>query len=207
MNKSMRKAFTLIEVLISTLLLSIVLTGLYGVLDTQRRSVNVIKENLDRSIEQDRAIMVLYQDILQSDGNITLKKSERDTICMESTTNSLYGLDVAKVCWLVLKDEESLARVEGNNYKLPLGLENKVEVDIVAKGVKLFDIYTDKKSGDYLVVLQELNKEPFSFLIQGKIAPPKPKKKPKKKKPHKKDNNKTENNTTTPTDPEREGLI
>jgi len=72
MNKSMRKAFTLIEVLISTLLLSIVLTGLYGILDTQRRSVKVIKENLDRSIEQDRAIMVLYQDILQSDGNIIL---------------------------------------------------------------------------------------------------------------------------------------
>jgi len=120
---------------------------------------------------------------------------------MESTTNSLYGLDVAKVCWLVLKDEESLARVEGNNYKLPLGLENKVEVDIVAKGVKLFDIYTDKKSGDYLVVMQELNKEPFSFLIQGKIAPPKPKKKkPKKKKRKKRETNTTETNTTTPTE-------
>jgi len=209
MNKSMRKAFTLIEVLIATILMAIVLTGLYSVLDTQRRSVKVIKENLDRSIEQDRAIMVLYQDIMHSDGNITLKKSERDTICMESTTNSLYGLDVAKVCWVVLKDGESLARVEGNSYKLPLGLEDKVEVDIVAKGVKLFDIYKDKKSGDYLVVMQELNKEPFSFLIQGKIEPPKPpkpKKKPKtRNRTHnKKDNNSTENNSTTPSTTERD---
>ena len=190
----MRKAFTLIEVLIATMLLAIVLTGLYSVLDTQRRSVKVIKENLDRSIEQDRAIMVLYQDILKSDGNITLKKSERDTICMESTQNSLYGLDVAKVCWLVLKDGDSLARVEGNNYKLPLGLENRVEIDIVAKGVKLFDIYRDKKSGNYLVVMQELNKEPFSFLLQGKIAPPKPKPKPKKR-PKSNKNQNDKNNT------------
>ena len=211
MNRGMRKAFTLIEVLIASMLLAVVLTGLYSVLDTQRRSVKVIKENLDKSIEQDRAIMVLYQDILHSDGNITIKKSERDTICMESTTNSLYGLDVAKVCWLVLKEGESLARVEGNNYKLPLGLENKVEVDIVAKGVKLFDIYKDKKSGNYLVVMQELNKEPFSFLIQGKIAPPKPPKPKKKPRPKGKAKPKNKNDNTkkkkpTP-DPERDGLI
>ena len=38
------KAFTLIEVLIATVLLSIVLMGLYSVLDTQRRSVFVIKK-------------------------------------------------------------------------------------------------------------------------------------------------------------------
>ena len=196
-----RRAFTLIEVLISTLLLSIVLTGLYSVLDTQRRSVKIIKNSLDRSLEQDRAIMVLYNDILKSDGNITIKKSERDTICINATQNSLYGLDVAKVCWLVLKDGDSLARIEGNGYKLPLGLEQNVEVDIVSKGVKLFDLYRDK-NGNYLVVMQDTNKEPFSFLIQGKIAPPKPKPK-KKKKPRRgrnrtKDNNKTEQNKTNP---------
>ena len=190
----MRKAFTLIEVLIATMLLAIVLTGLYSVLDTQRRSVKIIKKSLDKSVEQDRAVMVLYNDILKSDGKISINKSERDTICIESTANSLYGLDIAKVCWLVLKDGDSLARVEGNDYKLPLGLENRVEVDIVAKGVKLFDIYRDTKSGNYLVVMQELNKEPFSFLIQGKIAPPKPKPKVKKKPlPKKDDKNNTQN--------------
>jgi prepilin-type N-terminal cleavage/methylation domain-containing protein len=191
-----KRAFTLIEVLIATLLLAIVLTGLYSVLDTQRRSVGIIKNSLDKSIEQDRAIMVLYNDILKSDGNITIKKGERDTICIEKTTNSLYGLDLAKVCWLVLKEKDTLTRVEGNSYKLPLGLEDSVEVDIITKGVKLFDIYNDKKSGNYLVVMQELNKEPFSFLIQGKIAPPKPKpkKKPKPKPKKNQENNKTKQN-------------
>jgi len=195
MSKPMRKAFTLIEILISTILLSIVLTGLYSILDTQRRSIKIIKKNLDRSIEQDRAIMVLYNDILKSDGNITIKKSERDTICIESTRNSLHGLDAAKVCWLVLKENDSLARVEGNNYKLPLGMEQRVEVDIVAKGINLFDIYRDTKLGNYLVVVQESTKDPFSFLIQGKIAPPKPKKKPKKKTNNNNDTNITDSDT------------
>jgi len=193
----MRKAFTLIEVIISTILLSIVLIGLYSVLDTQRRSVKIIKSHLDKSIEQDRVIMVLYNDIIKSDGNITISKGERDTVCMNATTNSLYGLDIAKVCWLVLKDKDTLARVEGNGYRLPLGLEDNVEVNRVAKGVKLFDV-TRSKDNNILVVIQEGKNEPYSFLLQGIKKPPKPpkkkkpKKKPKPKKlPNKKDSNKT----------------
>jgi len=181
-----KSAFTLIEILIATALLSIVLIGLYGVLDTQKRSVGIIKENLDKSIDHDRAIMVLYNDILRSDGNITLKKGERDTLCMQSTRNSLYGLDIAKVCWLVEKEGDTLVRVEGNGYKLPLGLEDKVEVDKVLKGVKLFDITRSKDN--ILAVIQEANKEPYSFLLQGIKEPPKP---PKKEIKHIKSKQKT----------------
>lgn len=192
-----RAGFTLIEVLIATALLAIVLVGLYGVLDTQRRSVANIRENLERSIDYDRAVMVLYSDILQSDGNITLKKGERDTLCMEATTNSLYGLSLAKVCWLVLKDQDTLVRIEGNGYRLPVGLEQQVAIDRVIKGTRIFDI--TRKGGALLVVLQEVNKEPYSFLLQGVKPPPKPKKKKPKKRPAKSpdtnstkgDNNKT----------------
>lgn len=188
-----RGGFTLIEILIATALLSIVLIGLYGVLDTQKRSVLNIKKHLDKSVEYDRAIMVLYADIFQSDGNLTIKKGSRDTICMENTTNSLYGLGSAKVCWLVLKDKDTLVRVEGNEYRLPLGLEDKVEVDRVLEGAKSFEVSRDKDK--VFVYAQQLNKEPYSFLLQGIRVPPKPKpkKKPKRKaKPKKKDNNKTE---------------
>ncbi len=175
-----RAAFTLVEILIAITLLSIVLVGLYGVLDTQRRSVDIIKKNLDKSIDNDRVIMVLYNDILSSDGNITLKKGERDTLCIESTRNSLYELGVAKVCWLVLKEDDTLVRVEGNGYRLPLGLEDTVEIDRVLKGVKVFDITRSKNN--ILAVIQVANKEPYSFLLQGIKPPPKPKKKEKLKK-------------------------
>lgn len=201
-----RSAFTLIEVLISTVLLSIVLIGLYGVLDTQRRAVHNIKENLDKSVDYDRAIMVLYNDILQSDGNITLRKGERDRICMEATTNSLYELGIARVCWLVLKDEDTLIRIEGNNYKLPVGMEQNVEVDKIFKGVNLFDITRQKDK--ILVAVGQINKkEPYTFLLQGIKIPPKPKpkkkKKPKKKQPPKKG---ADNNNTTPDKNSTEGL-
>jgi len=188
-----RAAFTLVEVLISTALLAFVLIGLYTALDTQRRGVDIIKNNLDKSSNYDRAIMVLYNDILKSDGNLTIKKSLRDTLCIESTRNSLYGLSIAKVCWLVLKRKDTLIRVEGNGYKLPLGLEDSVEIDRVLKGVRVFDVTRSKDK--VLVVVKQTNKEePYTFLLQGIKPPPKPKpKKPKKKKIKKdtKDHNST----------------
>ena len=176
----LKPAFTLIEILIATTLLSIVLIGLYGSLDTQKRSVDIIKKNLDKSINHDRAIMVLYNDILRSDGSLTIKKRKKDTLCIENSRNSLYELDSAKICWLVLKEDNTLIRIEGNGYRLPLGLEDKVEIDRVLKGVKLFNI--TRKKDNILVVIQELRKEPYSFLLQGIKAPPKHKKKPKLKK-------------------------
>jgi len=197
---TLRPAFTLIEILISTMLLSIVLIGLYSVLDTQRRSVSNIKNNLDKSVGYDRAIMVLYNDILYSDGNLTIKKGERDTLCIESTTNSLYELGSAKVCWLVLKDKDYLTRVEGNEYKLPLGLEDKVEVNKILEGTRVFEVARDKDK--VLVYAQQLNKEPYTFLLQGIRVPPKPKKKkipkkhPIKNTPNKDKNNTKEDNST-----------
>ena len=189
-------AFTLIEILISTMLLSIVLVGLYSVLDTQRRSVSNIKQHLDKSMDHDRAIMVLYHDISQSDGNLTIKKGERDTLCINSTTNSLYELGLAKVCWLVLKDKDTLARVEGNGYSLPLGLEDKVEIDRVLEGVRVFEVSRDKDK--VLVYAQQLKKEPYTFLLQGIKEPPKPKKKKTKSKKTTKTKPKEDNNTKAP---------
>jgi prepilin-type N-terminal cleavage/methylation domain-containing protein len=200
-RKRLRGAFTLIEILIATSLLSIVLIGLYESLDTQRRSVEIIRKSLDTTMSEDKFLMVLYNDIAKSDGNITINKGERDRVCIQNTTNSIYGLDSAKVCWLVLKDKDSLVRVEGGDYKLPVEFEGKVEVDIVTKGIKLFEISRNEKDGYILVVIQQLEKEPYSFLLQGIKPPPNKKIKSKKDKNRKnrrgkreKDNNKTSKN-------------
>ncbi len=185
-----RSAFTLIEVLISVALLGIILTGLYKMLNQQRDTNIRLFNYLQNSLERDKVISVLYKDILYSDGNITLNSDEFDRICIDSTRNSLYGLGLAKVCWLVEKDEHNLLRVEGNSYQLPLNSDTQkfVKIDETLKDMKLFDIYRQKKSGDILVVAQAGGKAPYTFLIQGIKQPPKPKKRKKK------DNNGTKSN-------------
>ena len=67
---------------------------------------------------------------MSSDGNITIEKNDFSSLCIENTKNSLYALSVAKVCWLVLKKENTLVRVEGYGYTLPIDTEEeRVEVD------------------------------------------------------------------------------
>ena len=182
-----RPAFTLVEVLISVVLLSMVMMGLYSALDMQRSSNKKLFGFLQRALDSDKAIMVLYRDILYSDGNITIKKGEFDQFCMHNTSNSLYALSRSKVCWLVAKEDNQLLRSEGNNYTLPLRLESKVAVDKVMKNMVLFDITRTKD--EILVMLQASNEEPYSFMLQGIVKPQK--KKPKVKKKLKKDNNAT----------------
>ena len=108
----------------------------------------------------------------------------------------LYALSVAKVCWLVLKKDKTLVRVEGNNYHIPLGLEERVEVNPVMKNVEIFDVYHEKDK--ILVLLQQYAKEPISFMIQGISKPVKKKKIPIT--PTNKKNNipKKDTNTTNP---------
>ncbi|MBA1421391.1 MAG: type II secretion system protein [Epsilonproteobacteria bacterium] len=177
------KAFTLLEVLISIGLLGIVIVALFSTVTMMKDSNSQLLGYLEKAKKITKATKVLYLDIISSDGNITIKKDEFSQLCMEETKNSLYALPLAKVCWLVLKKDNTLVRVEGNNYHLPTKLEEKVEVNPVMKHVELFDVY--HKKDKVLVFLKQVGKEAITFMIQG-ITKPVPKKKVKKKKPKKK---------------------
>jgi len=179
-----RKAFTLMEVLVSIALLGIILPALYQSVDMLRDSNQHLFKYLEKSKKVSTATQTLYLDILSSDGNITIKKDEFTRLCVEQTKNSLYALPVAKVCWVVLKKGNTLVRIEGNAYHLPVGSEERVEIDPIMKDVEIFDIYHQKDK--ILVLLQQQAKEPISFMVQGVSKPKLKKKKKKSKKPKKK---------------------
>ncbi len=195
-----RKAFTLLEVLISIALLGIILPALYQSVDMLKDSNEHLFEYVEKSKKITKATQILYLDILNSDGNLTIKKDDFTRLCIEQSKNSLYELPSVKVCWVVLKKDHALLRVEGNGYRLPLRADDRVEADIIMKDIELFDVY--HKQDKVLVLIQQAKKEPVSFMIQGVSKPKKkkpekkPKKKPKKKK--KKPSGEKENNTTKP---------
>jgi len=166
---SNRKAFTLIEVLISIALLGLILVPLFSVVDLMRDSNNHLLESLEKSKKITKATKVLYLDILSSNGELEIKKDEFTRLCINETKNSLYNLPIAKVCWLVLKEKNTLARIEGSEYKIPLLSEDKVEVDTVMSGLELFDVYQQKDK--VLVLIQQQGKEPISFMLQGITNP------------------------------------
>jgi len=175
-----KKAFTLIEVLISIGLLGIVIVALFSTVSMLRDSNTHLYAYVQKAKKITQATEVLYLDIISSDGNITIKKDAFSRVCMEETKNSLYALSLAKVCWLVLKKDHTLIRVEGNGYTLPTRHDDKVEVNTVMKDVEVFDVY--QKKDKVLVLLKQKGKEPSSFMVQGISKPKSKKKKDKKRK-------------------------
>ena len=164
-----RKAFTLIEVLISIALLGMIIVPLFSVVDMMRNSNERLLISLEKSKQITKATKVLFLDILSSDGTLVVKKDEFTRLCIDETKNSLYNLPIAKVCWVVLKDKNTLARIEGHSYKIPLVSEDRVEVDAVMTGVELFDVYQQKDK--VLVLIQQKGQEPISFMVQGITNP------------------------------------
>ncbi len=164
-----RKAFTLIEVLISIALLGMIIVPLFSVVDMMRNSNERLLKSLERSKKITKATKVLFLDILSSDGRLVIIKDEFTRLCIEETKNSLYNLPIAKVCWVVLKDKNTLARIEGHSYKIPLKSEDRVEVDAVMTGVELFDVY--HKKDKVLVFIQQKGQKPISFMLQGITNP------------------------------------
>ena len=169
-----RKAFTLLEVLISIALLGIVILALFSSVDMLQNSNQHLLKYLEKSKTVTNATKVLYLDILGSDGNITIEKDGFSRVCLEETQNSLYALPTAKVCWIVLKKDNTLARIEGNYYQLPVDSEERVEIDPIMSDIELFDIYHEKDK--VLVLIQQKGQEPISFMLQG-VTKPLPKKK------------------------------
>jgi len=170
-----RSAFTLLEVLISIALLGLILPALYQSVELLKDSNKHLFEYVEKSKKITKATEVLYLDILSSDGNLSIKKDDFTRLCIENTRNSLYELPSAKVCWIVMKKEHSLLRVEGNGYVLPLRVDDRVEADVVMKNLELFDVYHSKDK--VLVLIQQAKKEPISFMVQGISKPQKKKKK------------------------------
>jgi prepilin-type N-terminal cleavage/methylation domain-containing protein len=166
---SNRKAFTLLEVLISIALLGIVILALFSSVDMLQNSNQHLLKYLEKSKKVTNATKVLYLDILASDGNITIQKDGFSRVCIEETQNSLYALPAAKVCWIVLKKDNTLARIEGNYYHLPVNPEERVEINPIMNDIEVFDIYHEKDK--VLVLIQQKGQEPISFMLQGITQP------------------------------------
>ena len=151
-----KKAFTLIEVLISITLLSLVFMALYRSVDILRASNKNLFFHLEKSSSELKSAKVLYMDILMSDGNISIdnkKDKHFSRVIIFNTKNSLYGLSNAKVAWLVYKENNTLLRVEGGEYSMPLKYDDRVEIDEISKNIKHFRIYLNKKKTKALAII------------------------------------------------------
>ena len=162
-----KAAFTLLEVLVSILLLSLIMVGLNKVIEQIRISNKYIFKNTMKALSQEKVIKLLYNDILQSNGIIDIISKDKDMyrLIIYNTTNSLYGLFNVKVAWLVDKYKNRLLRVENGDFSLPLKLEENVAIDATLKNIELFTCYKSKEKNQILLTIKVKGTDPKVLLI------------------------------------------
>jgi len=147
--------------------------ALYRSADILRASNKNLFHHLEHSSDAIKGVSTLYKDIIEADRNISIvTKNKFHQIIINSSYHSLYGLYRAKVVWLVYKKDNTLLRIEGNSFTLPIKSEQNIAIDKIVDKVELFKIYRGKKGTKLLVMLKTVNSDAQSFMIQNLHKPP-----------------------------------
>ena len=122
MNK---RAFTLIELMVSIALTVIVVLFLYKALATQEISNKVLAKNAASLHQTDQIFDLLYKDFLESNETKIATTFNKDyNILYLSTKNSLHDIPFAHVVYYVNVKDKTLVRLESAHpMKLPVDLE------------------------------------------------------------------------------------
>ena len=161
-----RKAFTLIELMVSIALTVIVVLFLYKSLATQEISNKVLAKNASVLHQTDQIFNLLYRDFLESNETKIATTFNKDyNILYLATKNSLHDIPFAHVVYYVNAKDKTLVRLESAYpMKLPVDLE-KIKYIFA-------DVLIDKVTKFRIFQTQQESRQKRRELLPGE-APPK----------------------------------
>jgi len=158
----MKKAFTLVEIIISVILLGIVVSFIYEGLQNTQKTNKIFKQKKRELEEKEKILKVLYEDIFMAD-QITILGGKKYKSVELTTNNSLFNIIKPEVKWFVSKYNDTLVRVE--SIKFPLTYENRFMAHIskVAEHCEVFNVYQSNKKNKILIYIKFKNQEPIIY--------------------------------------------
>jgi len=146
----MRRAFTLIELMISVILLSIIVTFLYQSVAQLQNSNQQLMKNTDKIVDRENLLQVLYNDFMNMSALNVADKVEKTDVIVFQTSNSFYAMSQPFVRYEVGRDAV-LRRIESSAQKLDY--ENSFfRFDTIAHDVSMLKVYESK--GHYFIYVK-----------------------------------------------------
>lgn len=152
-----KKAFTLIEVLISITLLIIIVLFLYQALDITTKSNKFFSNKLSIQTDRIRLKDIFVMDIIHSGANMIeniTENRDKNTILSLKSTNTYHHSSYNNITYLISR-EDNLIRIE-NKIKFTKGkvdydFFNQAYIDILASNIDKFKVaYKNKKYSIYI---------------------------------------------------------
>ena len=127
-KNSLKKSFTLVEVIISIVILGIMFTYLYTTINsTKKLNANYITKS--DVIKDEKQIFKLFNlDFAQIIGSVKITHSKKYDVVVFKTKNSIYQIIEPTVTYFVSKKDKALIRVESLK---PFSFDVKEKVDKV----------------------------------------------------------------------------
>ncbi len=142
----MKRAFTLMELLVSVVLIGLITLYMYGAIASSRQTSKTLSRHA--LSEQNRTMLytLFYRDLIEA---LRVKarstKNKHFTVVQLQTRNSLYDIAAPHVTWYVNAQTHDLIRLESAQpIELPVNYERKhfIHADIFARDVTDFNLYT-----------------------------------------------------------------
>jgi len=167
-----KKAFTLVEMMISITLFSIIIIFLYQALDVTKSSNKFYSKKLQELEVKSDIKKLMFLDIMNLDSNssIIIAKDKDDNSILKLKTSNLYHNDFFTNVTYLLTKSNKLVRIESVdifNKEKVYNLEDKSYVDVLENNVSKFIITNDKKyKKDYIIYISYKNEENTIFTLK-----------------------------------------
>lgn len=142
-----RGAFTLMEVLVSVVILVLITVYMYGAMAGSRTTMGALKRGSEAEHNRTMLYTLLFRDIMEADSVKSMSTENRRYHLLQlRTRNSLYDMPYPHVLWYVNAQSKTLIRLESSRaITLPTPYEDQVylHADAFVRDVTDFNVYVE----------------------------------------------------------------
>lgn len=167
----MRKAFTLVELLLSLVLTMLIVYFSYSFLNDAKAKGNWGFETDKKAMQHSFLFDTLKNDLMFSE-SYQIQGGKEYSILKLKTKNSLHVSGEPFVVWLVLKDKAELVRLESADeisLPVPESFIYKVYMDGFGVNCEVFKAYISSGSTDMMAFVKIKDEKPYIFEVPLKL--------------------------------------
>ncbi|MCJ8326479.1 MAG: prepilin-type N-terminal cleavage/methylation domain-containing protein [Campylobacterales bacterium] len=145
----MKKAFTLIEVVISITLFSIILLFMYKTLDLTKHTNKLFEDKVKKSTDINKFKNIILEDILESSSIKQLNRIN-DFYILEIKTSNMYNNNFYEYVYYLVSKKKNLFRIESKNIINVKSFREEfldnTYISLIEKDIEKFELAKFKKS-------------------------------------------------------------